>query len=58
MSFKESYVFSFALPQSMTYTTSSIVIEVSAMLVASIIFRIPGFGRSKIAFWLDDGNEP
>ena len=41
MSFSASYDFSLLLPQSTTYTTSSIVMEVSAMFVARITLRAP-----------------
>ena len=37
---KASKDFSFTFPQSMTYTTSSIVIEVSAIFVANIYKRM------------------
>lgn len=36
-----SKFFSLILPQSITYTTSSIVMDVSAMLVAMMILRTP-----------------
>ena len=39
---------SFTLPQSTMYTTSSMVMLVSAMLVAITIFRTPSGGRSNI----------
>lgn len=48
------YLISFALPQSMTNTTSGIVIPVSAMFVASTIFLTPGGGTSNAALWLSD----
>lgn len=41
--YNRTYLFSFILPQSMTNTTSSIVTEVSAMLVDITIFRTPSF---------------
>lgn len=37
---------SLTFPESMTYTTSSIVMLVSAILVAMTILRTPGGGRS------------
>lgn len=44
-----SYLFSFILPESMTYTTSSMVTEVSAMFVEMMIFVTPSWGRLKTA---------
>ena len=55
MSFSASYDFSLLLPQSTTYTTSSIVMEVSAMFVARITLRAPRRGRSKISRWCAEG---
>lgn len=43
------YRFSFILPESMTYTTSSMVTEVSAMLVEMMILVTPSGGRQKTA---------
>jgi hypothetical protein len=45
-----SYVFSFCFPESITKTTSSMVMDDSAMLVAITTFRLPlpAGGRSKI----------
>ena len=40
------HLISFTLPQSITQTTSSIVIEVSATLVATTILRCPDFTLS------------
>lgn len=45
----QRYLFSFILPESMTYTTSSMVTEVSAMFVEMIIFVTPSGGRLKTA---------
>ena len=47
-----------ALPQSTTNTMSSIVMEVSAMLVDSTIFLTPGGGLAKIFCWFAVGMEP
>lgn len=45
------YCFSLHLPVSMTYLMPGIVIEVSAMLVARIHFRIPeGAGKNAFEF--------
>jgi len=46
--FSASYDDSFAFPQSITKTISLIVILVSAILVASTIFRTPSLGSSNI----------
>lgn len=48
--FSASYDASLAFPQSITKTMSSIVMLVSAMLVARTIFLIPSSGLSKINF--------
>ena len=54
----ESQHISFARPVSTTYRTSSIVTEVSAMFVATTIFRTPFGGRSKILRWSLLESEP
>mmetsp|Transcript_12710 Transcript_12710/g.53762 ORF Transcript_12710/g.53762 Transcript_12710/m.53762 type:complete len:202 (+) Transcript_12710:3182-3787(+) len=54
----ESQHISFARPVSTTYLTSSIVTDVSAMLVATTILRTPLGGRSKILRWSLPEREP
>lgn len=46
---KKTDLFSFILPESMTYTTSSMVTDVSAILVEMMIFVTPSGGRLKTA---------
>lgn len=48
------YLFSFTFPESMTNTTSGIVMPVSAMLVAMTIFLTPAGGTENAFFWSFD----
>ena len=45
-----SYLVSLTLPVSMTATTSSMVMDVSATLVATTTLRLPGSGAAKTRF--------
>lgn len=45
MCVSDEYRFSLTLPESTTHTTSSMVMDVSAMLVAMTILRTPSGGR-------------
>mmetsp|Transcript_9675 Transcript_9675/g.29316 ORF Transcript_9675/g.29316 Transcript_9675/m.29316 type:complete len:290 (+) Transcript_9675:1247-2116(+) len=49
---------SLARPQSTTNETSSIVIDVSATLVAMTILVVPGGGRAKTFVWSPEDSEP